>query len=262
MRVSIPLTILSVVASGTAVSDPPPQLPAVSSISSSIPFQCSPGKSIGVTLRPNRITTDLSEMQFWTEGHGRTEEYASCDFRVELNSWYYKYRVAIASAAVRGHANLTEGVKIFQFNTTAIFRLQHLKNFSPITPPEVTNLSLSYMLNELTPASIGGDDSFDDDFEVGVKSSTPLVWSPCFNGGEGGGQDSTYIDFLVSASSSDKTGEGTGVLTSGLSIDWDLVWEECTPNSDERNSWGDIRIENWQSCTYTSANNQTYQRKK
>lgn len=85
-----------------------------------------------------------------------------------------------------------------------------------------------------------------------------LVWSPCFHGSEGGGQDSTYIDFLVSASSSDKTGEGTGQLTSGLTIDWDLVWEECTPDWDEMYSWGDVRIENWQSCTYTSANNQTY----
>ncbi|KAI2602647.1 hypothetical protein GGR54DRAFT_491726 [Hypoxylon sp. NC1633] len=257
MRVPI-FAVLSLAASAVAQGDPPPQLPMVSLITSKVPFQCSPGRSIGVSLEPSKLTTSLSEVQFQGTGHGRTDEFASCDFRVELNSWYYKYRVAVAGATVRGHANLTEGVQIYQFNTTAIFRLEHLKNFSPITPPEVTNLSLSTMLTELTPAQIGGEGSFDDDFEVAVKPVEKLVWSPCFQGTEGSSQDSTYIDFIVSATSSDKTGSGIGKLTSGLTVDWDLAWEECVPDLDERYAWGDVRFENWQSCTYLSANNQTY----
>ncbi|KAL7624650.1 hypothetical protein AAE478_006220 [Parahypoxylon ruwenzoriense] len=258
MRLSVCLTGVAFASSALAQSKPPPQMPAVSSMSTQVPFQCSPGKSIGISIEPSKLTTTLSEVQFQTTGHGRTEEYAGCDFRVELSNWYYKYRVAISGATVRGQANLTDGVQIYQFNTTAIFRLQHLKNFSPITPPEITNLSMSTMLTQLTPTRIGGDGTFADGFEVAVRSPAQLVWSPCFHGTEGASQDSTYIDFLVSASSSDKTGAGTGKLTSGLTVDWDLVWEECVPDWNEKYSWGDLRVEDWQSCTYRSENNQTY----
>ncbi|KAI1381291.1 hypothetical protein F4677DRAFT_402615 [Hypoxylon crocopeplum] len=258
MRISTSHAALALVASALAQSSPP-AVPAISSISSKVPFQCSPGKSLGVSVEPGKLTTSLSEVQFQSTGHGRTEEYASCDFRVELSSWYYKYRVAISGATIRGRANLTDGVQIFQFNTTAIFRMEHLKNFTPITPPEITNLSMSTMITQLTPAQIGGEGSFDDDFEVAVSPPSQLVWSPCFQGTEGsGGQDSTYIDFLVSASSSDKTGSGTGKLTSGLTVDWDLTWEECTPDLSAKYAWGDVRIENWESCTYQSLNGNTY----
>ncbi|KAI1139870.1 hypothetical protein F5Y05DRAFT_380296 [Hypoxylon sp. FL0543] len=259
MRSSVFLSVLSSVAAVLGQGEPPSILPAVSLITSKEPFQCSPGKSIGVSVEPSKITTSLPEVQFQTTGHGRTDEFASCDFRVELSYWYYKYRVAISGATVRGHANLTDGVQIYQFNTTAIFRLEHLKNFSPIKPPEITNLSISTMLTELTPTQIGGEGEFNDDFEVTVKPPSELIWSPCFHGSEGGGsQDSTYFDFIVSATSSDRTGKGTGELTSGLTVDWDLAWEECTPDWDEMYSWGDVRIDNWQTCTYRSANNQTY----
>ncbi|OTA90611.1 hypothetical protein M434DRAFT_33468 [Hypoxylon sp. CO27-5] len=251
MRCSVFLSALSSIAAVFGQSNPPPVLPAVNLITSKVPFQCSPGKSIGISVEPSKITTSLSEVQFQATGHGRTDEFASCDFRVALSYWYYKYRVAISGATIRGHANLTDGVQIYQFNTTAIFRLEHLKNFSPIQPPEITNLSISTMLTELVPTQIGGEGNFDDDFEVAVKPPSKLVWSPCFHGSEGGGaQDSTYFDFIVSASSSDRTGKGTGQLTSGLTVDWNLAWEECTPDWDEMYSWGDVRIDNWQSCLH------------
>ncbi|XXG97484.1 hypothetical protein Hte_003787 [Hypoxylon texense] len=244
------LELLSLAASGLAQSSPD-ILPVVSLISSQVPSQCSPGKSIGVSIDTTKITTNLSEVQFQTTGHGRTGGFANCDFKVELNSWSYGHRVAISGATIRGNANLSDGVKIDQFNTTAVFRLQHLNNFSPVTPPELTNLAMSTMLGELTSNEIGGSGIYDDDFVVPVSSPSEKVWSPCFQGSEGSGQDSTYIDFYVSASSSDATGEGSAKLSSGLTIDWDLVWEGCTPNSNSTYvGWGNERVENWQNCTY------------
>ncbi|KAI1780704.1 hypothetical protein F4818DRAFT_396546 [Hypoxylon cercidicola] len=251
MRFSVLLEILSFAASAFAQSSPP-ELPVVSSISSQIPPQCSPGKSIGISIDATMITTSLSEVQFQSLGHGRTGGFANCDFKVELNSWYYNYRVAISGATIRGNANLSDGVKIYQFNTTAVFRLEHLKNFSPVTPPEVTNLAKSTMLGQLTTTNdIGGSGIYDDDFNVPISSPSEKVWSPCFQGSEGSGQDSTYLEFYVSASSSDETGEGDAKLSSGLTVDWDLVWEECTPNSNSTYvSWGNERVDDWQSCTY------------
>ncbi|KAI5855566.1 hypothetical protein GGS23DRAFT_589721 [Durotheca rogersii] len=260
MRPSTALTSLAFVASAFAQGVSPPQMPGVSSLSSRDPFQCSPGKSLSISIDAGKLTTTLPELQFQATSHGRTDTYAGCQFRVELNDWYYRYRVAISGATVRGRANLTDGAQIYQFNTTATFRLQHLKNLSPITPPEVTNLSLSTMLTQLTPAKIGGDGSFTDDFDVPVASPAQLVWSPCFHGTEGSSQDFTYIDFEVSATSSDGTGEGTSRLDSGLTVDWDLAWQECVPDWGETYSWGEQRVEDWQTCTYRSENNQTFQR--
>ncbi|KAI0181763.1 hypothetical protein GGR52DRAFT_54790 [Hypoxylon sp. FL1284] len=251
MRISVLLEFFSLATASFAQSSPA-LLPKVSLINSQIPSQCSPGKSIGVSIDAGNITTSLSEMQFQTTGHGRTGAYANCDFRVELNSWNYKYRVAISGATIRGGSSLSDGVEIYQLNTTAVFRLEHLKNLSPITPPEVTNLSMSAMLAELTPTEIGGTPNFDQEFEVTTKPLSPadLVWSPCFQGSEGSGQDSTYFEFHVSASTSDKTGQGTAKLASGLTVDWNLAWEECTPDMSSMYGWGDQRIDDWRSCTY------------
>lgn len=145
MRSSILLGTLPFAASAFAQSAPE-LLPVVSLISSQIPSQCSPGKSIGFSIDTAKISTSLSEVQFQSLGHGRTGGSADCIFKVELNDWYFNYRVAISGATVRGNANLTDGVKISQVNATAVFRLEHQKNARPVTPPEVTNLAMSTMV--------------------------------------------------------------------------------------------------------------------
>lgn len=138
---------LSFAASALADNNPP-QPPIISLVSSETPSQCSPGKSISISFSEDlgNLTTNLSGVQLQSADHGRAEKYASCDFKVELSSWYYKYRVGISGATIKGHASLTDGMQINKFNTTAVFRLEHLKNSRPIKPPEITNLSMSTMV--------------------------------------------------------------------------------------------------------------------
>lgn len=74
------------------------------------------------------------------------------------------------------------------------------------------------------------------------------------DGGEGTGDVKTKLQFTLSATTSDKTGKGTGVLASGLSFDFGIVWEECTPNRAVKNGWGETRIDDWSVCTYNNTN--------
>ncbi|KAI1759074.1 hypothetical protein GGR53DRAFT_514967 [Hypoxylon sp. FL1150] len=247
MRPSVLLGALPFFAASVCAQSTPDLLPVVSMISSQIPSQCSPGKSIGVSIDADKIATSLSEVQFQSLGHGRTGGSADCFFEVELNDWYFNYRVAISNATIKGNANLGDGVTISQFNATAVFRLEHHTKNASATPPEVTDLSLSTMLGGLaTPNGIGGEGIFNDDFEVPISAASD-VWSPCFRGSEGSGDDSTFIEFYVSALAS---GEGDARLSSGLNIDWSLKWEACTPDSSSTYlGWGDQRIEDWEMCT-------------
>ncbi|KAI1083563.1 hypothetical protein F5B20DRAFT_410772 [Whalleya microplaca] len=237
----------------SAIAQAPPQLPGVMAIESTNSILCSPNKGVDITITPNNLELKLPALQFFAEGHGRTDEYTGCSITVELVDWFYKWRVAVSNVTYNGHANLTQGVSIYQLGAKTTFRYEHLKNYMPITPPRVTNLSEAIMINSVDQTAIGGDGDFDDDFEV-QGASPELVWSPCFDGGEGEGYDATKLVFDVSGYTRDPTGSGTGQLVSGLTFNFGLAWEECSPNSAVKHAWGQTRIDDWETCTYREAN--------
>ncbi|KAI1805950.1 hypothetical protein F4811DRAFT_195086 [Daldinia bambusicola] len=229
---------------------PPPEFPMIREITTGSPYQCAPGQSMNITFFSNTLRLDLPRMQFGTTGHGRTDEYAGCQFTVEFSSWWYKYRFAIRDVTYRGHLDATDGVQLYQLKSNAVFRYEYHKLNPGRAPPEVWNVSMSTMFDNTAKTSIGGVGNFNEDFEASGNSSTDLEWSMCMNGGEGSGDVKTKLTFDISATTSDKSGQGTGHLTHGLTLDFGLVWEECIPNPSEASAWGQTRIDDWSTCTY------------
>lgn len=127
----------------------PPQVPRISAIRSSVSHQCAPGQSISVDVRPEHLAFQLSALSFGTEGHGRTDEYAGCDLDVDLDAWFYQWRVAVRDVTYSGRANLTSGVRLSELTARAEFRYIHRENGEPVQQPEVRNLSSSVMVSNL-----------------------------------------------------------------------------------------------------------------
>ncbi|XDG06966.1 hypothetical protein ABKA04_006581 [Annulohypoxylon sp. FPYF3050] len=254
MKIATLIAAVSLAMSAAAEGDPPPpQTPFILGIVSDTPVQCSPGQNMNVTFLPNTLRLELPNMYLGAEGHGRTDEVSLCQFTVEYTSWWYKYRFAIQDVAYRGHLNATDGVQLYQLTANSVFRYENRKVNPGRAPPDIWNVSMSTMIDNTAQTSIGGEGNFDDDFEASGNSSH-LEWSTCMDGGEGTGDVKTKLQFTLSATTSDKTGKGTGVLTQGLTFDFGIVWEECTPDRAVKNAWGETRIDNWSVCTYNDAN--------
>ncbi len=150
MKVSTPIVGISLVAATAtgvlAQAQVPPQLPRVSMINSRTPFQCAPDGTIGVGVRAeDGLAFRLPGMSFGTTGHGRTDELTVCDVDIELQSWFYKWRVAVADVTYSGRLNLTNGVELYRLKARVEFRYVHLENFSPVVQPEVRNMSTAVM---------------------------------------------------------------------------------------------------------------------
>ncbi|KAL7629147.1 hypothetical protein AAE478_000666 [Parahypoxylon ruwenzoriense] len=211
---------------------PPPQLPVILAIVSDTPGQCSPGQNVNITFSPDTLRLDLPVMRFGTEGHGRADELALCQFTVEYTSWWYKYRFAIQNLTYKGHLTATDGVQLYQSSANTVFR----------APPDVWNVSMSTMIDNKAQTAIGGEGDFDEDFKV--DSGNPqLEWSTCMDGREGTGDFKTKLAFTLTATTSDKTGNGTGVLTRGMTFDFGIAWEECYPKRAVKNACGQTRID-------------------
>ncbi len=109
--------------------------------------------------------------------------------------------------------------------------------------------------------AIRDEGDFLDDFEVTGKAPE-LVWSPCFDGGEGQGFDQTQITFRVTGTTSDPGNKGEGQFADsggGLTVRFGLVWEKCYPDLDSKQAWGQSRIDDWETCTYRDVpDNQTF----
>ncbi|KAI1135029.1 hypothetical protein F5Y05DRAFT_190004 [Hypoxylon sp. FL0543] len=232
---------------------PPPQTPIVLGLVSDTPNQCSPGQSMSITFLPDTLRLDLPNMRFGTEGHGRTDEVAVCQFTAEFTDLWYKYRFAIQDVTYKGHLNATDGVQLYQLKANTVFRYENRKLNPGRAPPDVWNVSMSTMIDNTANTAIGGEGNFDDDFSVSGNSSH-LEWSTCMDGGEGTGDVKTKLVFRLTATTSDKTGNGTGVLARGLTLDFGIVWEECYPDRAAKNAWGETRIDNWSVCTYNNTN--------
>ncbi|KAK7754610.1 hypothetical protein SLS62_003393 [Diatrype stigma] len=116
----------------------PPQVPSISMLQSTVSRQCAPGISINVDVQPEHLAFHLPALSFGTTGHGRTDEYAACDLDVDFDSWFYKWRFAIADVTYSGRANLTNGVRIAELTARADFRYIHREH---VGQPEVRNLS-------------------------------------------------------------------------------------------------------------------------
>ncbi|KAI2781675.1 hypothetical protein F4815DRAFT_71208 [Daldinia loculata] len=251
------ITGISMAISALAEGDPPPpQFPLVLGVVSETPYQCAPGQSMNITFLPDSLRLDLPSMRFGTEGHGRTDEYAGCQFTVEFTSWWYKYRFAIRDVTYRGHLNATDGVQLYQLKANTVFRYENRKVNPGRAPPDIWNVSMSTMIDNTAEAAVGGEGNFDDNFEVSGGNSSNLEWSTCMDGGEGSGDVKTKLSFNIGATTSDKSGKGTGILTRGLTLDFGLVWEECYPDRSVKNAWGQTRIDDWSVCTYNT-NNET-----
>ncbi|RYP32148.1 hypothetical protein DL767_005384 [Monosporascus sp. MG133] len=78
------------------------------------------------------------------------------------------------------------------------------------------------MIDNKEDVAIGGDGAFLDDFEVKGKASE-LVWSPCFDGGEGQGIDQTQIAFAIHGTTRDPGDKGEGQFVDGLTVRFGLV---------------------------------------
>ncbi|OTA64803.1 hypothetical protein K449DRAFT_459238 [Hypoxylon sp. EC38] len=232
---------------------PPPQVPIILGIISDTPSQCSPGQNMNITFLPDTLKLELPSMRFGAEGHGRTDEIAVCQFTAEFTDWWYKYRFAIRDVTYKGHLNATDGVQLYQLKANIVFRYENRKVNPGRAPPDIWNVSMSTMIDDTANTAIGGDGNFDDDFSVNENSSH-LEWSTCMDGGEGTGDVKTKLVFELTATTSDKTGKGTGVLTRGLTFDFGIVWEECSPDRGVKNAWGQTRIDDWSVCTYNNTN--------
>ncbi|XXG94848.1 hypothetical protein Hte_001107 [Hypoxylon texense] len=239
MKVSGLLAGIAVATPAFAIDPPPPQVPIVLGIVSDTPSQCSPGQSMNITFLPDTLRLDLPGMRFGTEGHGRTDEVAVCQFTVEFTSWWYKYRFAIQD--------------IYQMTANTVFRYENRRLNPGRAPPDIWNVSMSTMIDDKATTAVGGEGDFDEDFAVSQNSSH-LEWSTCMDGGEGTGDVKTKLSFILTATTSDKTGKGTGLLARGMSFDFGVVWEECYPDRAVKNAWGQTRIPDWSVCTYNNAN--------
>ncbi|KAI1780181.1 hypothetical protein F4818DRAFT_437464 [Hypoxylon cercidicola] len=253
MKVSGFIAVISAI-SAFAIDPPPPQLPLILALVSDTPSQCSPGgQSMNITFLPDTLRLDLPDMRFGTEGHGRTDEVTVCQFTIEFTSWWYKYRFAIQDVTYKGHLKATDGVQIYQMAANAVFRYENRKLNPGRAPPDIWNVSMSTMIDDTATTAIGGEGDFDEDFAVSQNSSH-LEWSTCMDGGEGTGDAKTKLSFRLTATTSDKTGKGSGILTRGMSFDFGVVWEECSPNRATKNAYGQTRIDNYSVCTYNNAN--------
>lgn len=144
------ITGISLAISALAEGDPPPpQFPLVLGVVSETPYQCAPGQSMNITFLPDSLRLDLPSMRFGTEGHGRTDEYAGCQFTVEFTSWWYKYRFAIRDVTYRGHLNATDGVQLYQLKANTVFRYENRKVNPGRAPPDIWNVSMSTMVSFL-----------------------------------------------------------------------------------------------------------------
>ncbi|KAI1488195.1 hypothetical protein F5X96DRAFT_646805 [Biscogniauxia mediterranea] len=262
MKTSLFTTCLSLATSTLAQTGaPPPQLPIVKGIESETWTQCAPGQTLNVSIQPEKLILYLPAMQFATEGHGRTDESAICQFTMELTSWFYKYRLALSGVTYSGHFTADDGVSIYQLTASAVFQYENKKTKPMDAQPYVWNMSSSVMLDNTSPTSIGGAGPFDDDFQVVAAvpapspSNTTLTWSPCFDGGEGEGGTKTKLAFSIGGKTRDNTtdGVGRGKLAAGLTLAWDLAWQECVPDRAAKNAWGDTRVDDWQTCAYREA---------
>ncbi|KAI5916986.1 hypothetical protein F4810DRAFT_718892 [Camillea tinctor] len=205
-----------------------------------------------ITVQPEKLSLYLPAMQFGMEGHGRTDEIAVCQFTMELTSWWYKYRLALNGLTYSGHFTADDGVSIYQLTASAVFQYENNKPNPGNAQPYVWNMSSSVMLDNKSPVSIASSGPF----QVAVPpSNTSLTWSPCFDGGEGEGDAKTKLVFSITGTTRDTTegGKGQGKLADGLTLDWDLAWQECVPNRAVKNAWGDERIDDWQTCEYREA---------
>ncbi|KAI0176466.1 hypothetical protein GGR52DRAFT_363125 [Hypoxylon sp. FL1284] len=253
MKITDLIAGLSLLApSALALDAPPPEVPRILGIVSDTPSQCAPGQSLSVDVQPDVLRLGLPAMRFDTTGHGRTDEVATCQFTLELTSWWYKYRFAVQDVTYRGHLQASDGVQLYQLTANTVFRYENRKVNPGREPPDVWNVSMSTMIDDQAPTTIGGEGEFDDDFEVS-RNGSHLEWSTCMDGGEGGGDVRTKLAFLLTATTSDKTGEGSGALTGGLSLDFGLAWEECVPDRLVKNAWGQTRIDDWSVCTYNDS---------
>ena len=138
--------LVGLVATGV-LADPPPQMPGVSMIKTSSPYQCAPGSSVGVNVQGDGLELRLPSVSFGDIGHGRTDESMICELDIELVQWWYKYRVAISDVTYSGRLNLTNGVELYKLGAKAVFNYIHFKGSHPIVQPEVRNLSSAVMVS-------------------------------------------------------------------------------------------------------------------
>lgn len=115
----------------------------------------------------------------------------------------------------------------------------------------LANLSALDQIDNVQETTIGGDGDFLDSFEVKSDPVSELVWSPCFDGGEGEGQDTTQLSLKISGTTQDPGDKGEGqFIDGGLTVKFGLAWEECVPDRSAKYAWGDSRTADWETCTY------------
>ncbi|KAI0184777.1 hypothetical protein EV127DRAFT_443407 [Xylaria flabelliformis] len=170
-----------------------------------------------------------------------TVEFSESDF----GSGYSQARFAISDVTwSNNNLTLEKGDNFNQLRGKVDLNIEISNLTSPVHYPIGKDKLSANMVNlEVNPA-IGVNESFNGEFKFTAKNPNPY-FTPCFLGRS---DHALKFDFDIFA----ETVDG-GVSTAGWNVDFGLIYEEChwTEGSD---NWGTTRINDWETCTYRTAN--------
>ncbi|KAI1076002.1 hypothetical protein F5B20DRAFT_345354 [Whalleya microplaca] len=240
----------------------PETIPTILAIRGANSGGCFPAPSLDISLKPNNLRLDFSDMR---AAVSPTDEYdteaAICVMIIELGAFPQGWRFGLSDVTYTGHAKLSGGARMQNFAVNAYFQWEHLKNSLLIEQPTVKNTSGSYLMDvPTTPVDFGLNGDYDEDFQVNIPNNN-LAWSPCFTGQEYSYDDKMEVQFQFHAYLTKEgystTGNGVFGRIKGpaLTAEFGLVWDKCDPL--ERNAWGHFRIDDFETCQRGSQTDST-----
>ncbi|KAI0377203.1 hypothetical protein F5Y04DRAFT_292146 [Hypomontagnella monticulosa] len=246
--------LLSLAAAGLALAQSAPTpIPTILGIRGANSGGCFSATSMNLAFSANNLKLDFADMRASvTPTDSYDSEAAICVMTIELGAFPQGWRFGLSDVTYTGHAKLVGGARLHSFAVNAYFQWEHLKNNEPIDEPTVKNASGSYLMN--IPEKIvdfGKTGIYDSDFKVNIPNGN-IAWSPCFTGQEYSYDDKMQVQFQFQAyltkEGFPKTGSGVFGRATGpaLTADFKVVWEKC--DSAQRNSWGQFRMGDYESC--------------
>ncbi|KAI3322499.1 hypothetical protein HD806DRAFT_127457 [Xylariaceae sp. AK1471] len=225
-------------------------------VRSQTPYSCNAVGGVGLTFEDDLsiMHAKFPDLHLYvdTPSHGfppsysimyclATVEYTEADF----SSGYSRARFAISNVTwSNNNLTLEKGDNFKTLRGKVDLDIEVSNETSPVHYPIGKDRYSSNLVNlEVNPA-IGVDEPYSGEFKYTANNPNP-TFTPCFIGRE---SHVLKFDFDIFA----ETVDG-GVSSAGWNVDFGLIYEACdwTPASD---NWGQIRIKDWESCTYRGSN--------